>query len=132
MSNFCAKFRQILDIFKRHSENLVNSLGDVPRFSDFEVIAQNLTVEALGIDSENYLFHRLSQYKDEISNLISRRQYNDRCKQTACLCEEIHKRIIDGIDGDEDRFIINSKPMLQAPPADRHKRGAPLLRHHGG
>ena len=80
MYNFCAKFRQILDICKRHSENLVNSLGNVPRvgvvprFSDLEVIALSLTAEALGIDSENCLFHRLSQYGDEMPNLISRRQ----------------------------------------------------------
>ena len=29
MYNFCAKFRQILDICKCHSENLVNSIGNV-------------------------------------------------------------------------------------------------------
>ena len=58
MYNFCAKFRQILDICKCHSENLVNSRGNVPRvgvvprFSDLEVIALSLTAEALGIDSE--------------------------------------------------------------------------------
>ncbi len=58
MYNFCAKFRQILDICKCHSENLVNSQGNVPRvgavprFSDLEVIALSLTAEALGIDSE--------------------------------------------------------------------------------
>ena len=59
MYNFCTKFRQVLDICKCHSENLVNSLGNVPRvdviqrFSDLEVIAMSLTAEALGVDSEN-------------------------------------------------------------------------------
>ena len=71
MYNFCAKFRQVLDICKCHSENLVNSLGNVPRvdviqrFSDLEVTAMSLTAEALGIDSENRLFHMLSQCKDD-------------------------------------------------------------------
>ena len=111
MYNFCAKFRQILDICKRYSENLVNSLGNVPRvgvvprFSDLEVIALSLTAEALGIDSENCLFHRLSLCKDGIPNLISRRQYNDRRKLTAGLCEEIRKRIADEIDGGEGNYI---------------------------
>jgi hypothetical protein len=129
MYNFCAKFRQILDICKRHSENLVNSLGNVPRvgvvprFSDLEVIALGLTAEALGIDSENYLFHRLSQYGDEMPNLISRRQYNDRRKLTAGLCEEIRKRIAEEIDGGEDCFIIDSKPIEVCKPA-RSKRCA--------
>ena len=31
MYSFCAKFQQILDIYKCHCENLVNSLGNVPR-----------------------------------------------------------------------------------------------------
>jgi hypothetical protein len=80
MYNFCAKFRQILDNCKRHSENLVNSLdnepcaGVVPRFPDLEVIALGLTVEVFGIDSENCLFHRLSRCRDGMPNLISRRQ----------------------------------------------------------
>ena len=34
---FCAKFRQILDIFKRHSDNLVNSLGNVPRVGNEKI-----------------------------------------------------------------------------------------------
>ena len=59
MYNFCAKFQQILDICKCHSENLVNSLGNVPRrgavphFSDLEVIALSMTAEASGIDKIN-------------------------------------------------------------------------------
>ena len=127
MYNFCAKFRQILDICKSHSENLVNSQGNVPRvgvvprFSDLEVIALSMTAEALGIDSENYLFHLLSKFRGEMPNLISRRQYNDRRKLTAGLCEEIRMRIVDGIDGDEDCFIIDSKPIEVCRPA-RSKR----------
>ena len=129
MYNFCAKFRQILDICKRHSENLVNSLGNVPRvgvvprFSDLEVIALSLTAEALGIDSENYLFHQLSICEEELPNLIPRRQYNDRRKQTAGLCEEIRKRIVEGIDGGEDCFIVDSKPIEVCKPS-RSKRCA--------
>lgn len=129
MYNFCAKFRQILDICKCHSENLVNSIGNVPRvgvvprFSDLEVVALSLTAESFGIDSENFLFHWLSQCGDEIPNLISRRQYNDRRKLTAGLCEEIRKRIVDEIDGGEDCFIIDSKPIEVCKPA-RSKRCA--------
>ena len=123
MYNFCAKFRQILEICKRFSGNLVNLLGNVPRvgvvprFSDLEVVALSLTAEAMGIDSENYLFHMLSSCKDEMPNLISRRQYNDRRKLTAGLSEEIRKRIAEEIDGGEDCFIIDSKPIEVCKPA---------------
>ena len=107
MYNFCAKFRQIFDICKCHSKNLVNSPGNVPRvgvvpyFSDLEVIALSLTMEALEIDSENCLFRQLSKFKDEMPNLISKKLYNDRRKMTMGPCEEIRKRIADRIDGSD-------------------------------
>ena len=122
MYSFCAKSQQILDICKCHCENLVNSLGNVPRrgtvprFSDLEVIALSMTDEASGIDSENYLFRMLSQSGDGIPNLISRRQYDDRRKSTARLCEEIRKRIVDDIDGGEPCFIIDPKPIEVCKP----------------
>ena len=72
---------------KQFSKNLVNERGKttrrgvIPKFSDLEVISLSLTAEALGIDSENYLFHKLSkEYSADFYNLISRRQYNQRRK----------------------------------------------------
>lgn len=47
--------------------------GKIPKFSDIEVIALSLTVECLGVDSENYLFSKLhKEYGDYFTNLISR------------------------------------------------------------
>ena len=123
MYSFCAKFQQILDICKCHCENLVNSLGNVPRrgavprFSDLEVIALRMTAEAFGIDSESHLFRMLSQSGDGIPKLISRRQYDDRRKSTAGLCEEIRKRIVGDIDGGECCFIVDPKPLEVCKPA---------------
>lgn len=45
-------------------------------------------MEAIGIDSENYLFAKLLEYSTEMLHLISRRQFNDRRKFTANLCIE--------------------------------------------
>ena len=67
--------------------------------------------ESLGIDSEAYLFSILKGYKKEFPNLISRSQYNDRRKFTRNLCETIRKRMADSIDGGEDYFCIDSKPI---------------------
>lgn len=70
------------------------------------------TAEIFGIDSENYLFHRLNiECGKDIPNLITRRQYNQRRKQTYRLCEEIRKDIASAIDGREDVFSIDSKPI---------------------
>lgn len=118
MHNFIVKFGKILDIFKEFAGNRVNSLGNVPRrgvvpkFSDLEVMALSSTAEILGIDSENYLFHRLNnECLNAFPNLITRRQYNQRRKQTYRLCEEIRKDIALTIDGREDVFSIDSKPV---------------------
>ena len=100
MHNLYTKFVKILEICKQFSENLVNESGNVPRrglvpkFSDLEVVALSLTAETESIDSEKWLFdYKLQEYKDSIPNLISRRQFNDRRKKTAALCEELRKRV---------------------------------------
>lgn len=49
MYNLYTKFVKILEICKKNSKNLVNSLGNIPRrgsipkFSDLEVVALSLT-----------------------------------------------------------------------------------------
>ena len=118
MRNFIANFVRILGICKDFAGNRVNELGNVPRcevvpkFSDLEVVALGIAAEAFGFDSENLLFHRLHhECKDDLPNLISRRQFNARRKLTARLAEEIRKDVAVSIDGSEDVFCIDSKPV---------------------
>ena len=117
IQNLFANFVKILEVCKYLAKNLVNDKGNiprpgvVPRFSDLEVIALSLTAESMELDSECYLFAKLEEYRDKMTNLISRRQYNDRRKFTAELCEKIRKRMVTKIDGGEDVFIIDSKPV---------------------
>ncbi len=104
-------------ICKQVAGNLVNESGNVPRrgvvpkFSDLEIVALNMTSEVTGIDSESLLFAKLQEYRNEIPNLISRRQYNDRRKITSSLCNRIRERMAAEIDGGEDYFCIDSKPI---------------------
>ena len=116
--NFIAICVRILGICKDFAGNRVNELGNVPRcgvvpkFSDLEVVALGITAEAFGFDSENLLFHRLRhECKDDLPNQISRRQFNVRRKLTARLAEEIRKEVAVAIDGSEDVFCIDSKPV---------------------
>lgn len=118
MCNLYTKFVKILGICKQFSHNLVNEQGNIPRrgpmpkFSDLEVVALSLTAESESIDSEKWLFdYKLQEYKDKIPNLISRRQFNDRRKNTAGLCEDIRKRIAAQMDGGETQFFVDSKPI---------------------
>ena len=71
-----------------------------------------MAAESESIDSEKWLFdYKLQEYKGNIPNLISRRQFNDRRKKTAGLCESIRKRIALEMDGGEDLFFVDSKPI---------------------
>ena len=130
MRNFIADFVRILGICKGFAGNRVNELGKVPRcgvvpkFSDLKVIALGITAKAFGFDSENLLFYRLHhECKEDFPNLISRRQFNARRKLTARLAEEIRKDVAVAIDGSEDVFCIDSKPVKACQNA-RAKRGA--------
>ena len=118
MCNLYTKFVNFLEICKKFSEDLVTEFGNirrpgpVPRFSDLEVIALSMAAEAEEIDSENWLFEaKLKECRSSIPNLISRRQFNDRRKSVSGLCEQIRSRIANRIDGGEDYFCIDSKPI---------------------
>lgn len=118
MCNLYTKFVKFLEICKQFSYELVNEKGNitrsgpVPRFSDLEVVALSMAAEAEEIDSENWLFEsKLNECRHLIPNLISRRQFNDRRKATCNLCEQIRSRIASHIDGGENYFCIDSKPI---------------------
>ncbi len=117
MHNLHAIFAKFLDSCKQKAGDWVNEKGNVPRpggvpkFSDLEVVALGLAAEALGIDSESLLFSRLEEYRREMPRLLSRRQYNDRRKSTAPLCQRIHERMAREMDGGEDCFCIDSMPV---------------------
>ncbi len=118
MRNFITGFVKIFGFCKDFAANCVNEHGNIPRcgvvrkFSNLEVIALGITAEAFGIDSKNLLFHRLHyESKEDLPNLISRRQFNARCKLSARLAEEIRKDVAMAIDGNEDVFCIDSRPI---------------------
>lgn len=117
MHNLYAIFAKFLDICKQMAGNLVNEQGNiprcgvVPRFSDLEVIALSMASEAIGIDSESYLFAKLLEYHEKFPHLISRRQYNDRHKFTVSLCQFIREKMAKDMDGAEEYFCIDSKPI---------------------
>ena len=118
MHNLYIKSVKIFEICKLFSENLVNEHGNIPRrgpipkFSDLEAVAFSLAAETESIDSEKWLFeYRIQEYKDKFPTIISRRQFNDRRKDAAGLCEEIRRRLAMKMDGAEELFFVDSKPI---------------------
>lgn len=117
MRNLIANFVRIFGIWKI-SLDRVNVLRNIPRcggvtkFSDLEVFALGITAEAYGFNGENFLFHRPhKECKDNLPNLISYRQFNGRLKLTAGLAEEIREDVVIAIDGTQDVFCIDFKPV---------------------
>jgi Transposase DDE domain len=118
MHNIKVNFDKIIEIVKdilKDELTLKNNFkrrGVVPKFSDIEVIGLSLTAESLGIDSENYLFSKLTtEYSTEFVNLISRRQYNDRRKILFEPTEQVRKIMAERLNKHADIFAIDSMPL---------------------
>ena len=118
MHNLHTNFVKMLEICNKFGKQFTNDKGNIPRrgvvpqTSDLEVIALNLTAEALSIDSESLLFNKLnSDCKANFPTLISRRQYNDRKKNLFELTNKIRRCIAEDIDELEDTYCIDSKPF---------------------
>jgi len=66
MHNLKANIDNFLALITHFAQKMVNARGNiirrgvVPKFSDVEVVALSLCAEALGIDSENFLFGKLA------------------------------------------------------------------------
>lgn len=72
------------------------------------MIALNLAAEALGIDSERYLFKQLP---DELIPLIERSVYNRRRRALAFKIEEFRQTISHQITQSNTHHIIDSMPV---------------------
>ena len=76
MNNFIANYGKILETLQQ-IEKKMNFLNQIrlPRLSDLELIAVDLTSEYMGIDSEHQLFRVLPK---ELKDKIERSVYNRR------------------------------------------------------
>ncbi|NIM35120.1 MAG: hypothetical protein GTN87_06710 [Hydrotalea flava] len=104
----------------------------MPRFSDIEVMALSFTAECLSIDSEHYLFSKLtSEYTVEFENIISRRQYNDRRKFLFEKTEQTRKLMAARPNKQADVFAIDSMPLeiCKLSREQRNKMGKESVHH---
>lgn len=123
MHNLNANFARILKVCKQYSQNLVNGKGNMTRcsvihkFSDLEITVLSLCKNTMGYGSESYQFGHSEDYLSKLQYLISRRQYYNRFKFTATLCETIRKHITGFLDGGEAILIVDSKPIKVCKPS---------------
>ena len=138
MHNIKTNFDKILVVIKDILSDEISENGNylrrgtVPKFSDIEVMALSFTAECLSIDSENYLFSKLSkEYANEFKNLISRRQYNDRRKFLFEKTEGVRKLLSEQLNRHSDVFAIDSMPLeiCKLSREGRNKMGKESLRN---
>jgi hypothetical protein len=108
MNNFSANYKKILDILKQVEEksNFLNQIR-IPKLSDIELIAMDITAEYMSIDSEYQLFRKLPL---GLSSLIERSVYNRRKRKLFYHRERIRKLIAKEITS-SDYYIVDSMPL---------------------
>ncbi len=111
MRNFFRLFNKFLRLSTLFSSSLVNKRGNVvrpgpaPLCSDLHVVALALSAEALGIDSERFLFQFLER-SSSFSLPLSRRRFNQRRKLLTELINSIRSNMSGHIDSSEV-YIVN-------------------------
>lgn len=118
MHNIKTNYDKIKAIIKEMLKDKVNERGNFPKrgcppkFSDVSVLALSLTAEALGIDSENFLFEKLhAEHIVDFPTLIDRSQYNRRRRGLKAYTEELRKAIVSQLVPGEDYFVVDSMPV---------------------
>ena len=109
MHNFQASYDKILNVLHQVEPrfNFI-STRKMPKLSDKELIAINLTAEYMSIDSECQLFRTLPNI---LSSRIERSVYNRRKRNLFPYQEIIRKRLVNQFNEFEDHFVVDSMPL---------------------
>lgn len=108
MNNFSANYGKILEILEQFTSDM-NFLNQrrVPKLSDIELIAIDLTAEYMSIDSEYQLFRILP---DMFKSRIERSVYNRRKRKLFFVRNELRKQIAKKISS-KGYYIVDSMPL---------------------
>jgi len=109
MHNFKTNYDKILEVLtKFESKNYFLSQIRIPKLSDKELIAINLTSEYMSIDSECQLFRILPS---SLATKIERSVYNRRKRKLFHFQEQIRVKLVAVFNEFEDCFIVDSMPL---------------------
>lgn len=110
MNNFIQSYELILDKLTKLPINFSNFLQiRVPKLSNIELIALNLTAEFKQIDSECELFRELQN--TYLAPKIERSVYNKRKRNLFVYIEQVRKLISERLTEFENYFIVDSMPL---------------------
>ena len=109
MNSFKASYDKILEVLSlvEEKDRFLKQIR-LPKLSDKELIAMNLTAEYLGIDSEYELFRKLPL---DLSSKIDRTVYNRRKRKLGFYINELRLKLAERFNEYEDYFVIDSMPL---------------------
>jgi hypothetical protein len=109
------KFSQLITNFCSSdfvTEGCFTKYRHQPKMTDASIIALALSAEAIGIDSENYLWNKLrTEHQGDFPNLIDRSNFNRRKKRLAPFIRRINERLSARMNEGENVFIVDSIPV---------------------
>lgn len=118
MHNLKTNFDKILKITKSFFEGSIDANGNYyfyprrPKMSDCEIIALSILGEAIGIDSENYLFGKIkSDHLKDFPNLIDRSRFNRRRKRLSDLIARLNNNVSSLLNEGENIYLVDSIPI---------------------
>jgi len=130
MHNLKSNFEKIFQITKLTLDDYLLADGNFqiyknkPKMTDIEIVTLSITTEALGIDSENYLFSKLRKdYGADFPNLPHRTNFSKRRKRLQDYIVQASEPISKWINPNNNQFILDSIPIpiCQNPRINRTK-----------
>lgn len=126
MHNLKSNFDKFLSITKSSFKNVATADGNFsfyprkPKLSDCEIIALSLSAEAIGVDSESYLFGKLNaDHLSDFPSLPQRCNYNRRRRKLSPYISQLAHNLSGRMNEHEEIFIVDSIPVPVAPAVAR-------------
>lgn len=118
MHNLKTNFDKFYKIVKSSLSDKLNAHDNLqfyprlPKMNDCSIISFSICAEALGIDSENYLWSKLRKdYSQDFTDLIDRSNFNKRRRRLQLFIHEVTKNLSRLLNEGEDCFIVDSIPV---------------------
>jgi hypothetical protein len=118
MHNIKTNFDKFYEIVKSSLQDKLNLDDNLqyypnkPKMNDCSIIALSICAEAIGIDSENYLWSKIKKdYKDDFPELIDRSNFNKRRRRLHLFIHEVTRSLAGQLNKSEDVFLMDSIPV---------------------
>src|ERR1700712_4327856 len=118
MHNIPTNFRRFQRICKEVFQEVSDPQGNLhfyprkPSMSDVQIISLSLVMEALGIDSENLLWSKLScDYPSLFPQLICRTRFNRRRRRLQPHIQRVQGLIAERLQHQSKALIVDSIPV---------------------